>query len=102
MKVVFIYLPLPRQDNVGSCSNTQLVNGVAPVPDATRALYHGNQFLGNTLSKAVFPTAHIPPLRCSSYDPLNGSTSSLPLPKWDRNLKSDTTSGSTSLTSDAH
>ena len=72
-------LPLPGQDNVSSCSDTKLVNSIAPVPDAARALYYSNELLRNTLGKAAFSTAHIPPLRSCGQDPLDSRTSPLPL-----------------------
>jgi hypothetical protein len=78
------------------------VNGVAPVPDAAGALYDGNEFLSNALRKAVLPAAHVPPLGRSRHDPLDGSASPLPLTQRYGNLKSDTSSSGTSLTSDAH
>jgi hypothetical protein len=57
-----ITLPLPGQDNVGSSSNTQLVDGIAPVPDTARTLDYGNEFLSNALTKAALSAACVPPL----------------------------------------
>jgi len=95
-------LPLPGQNNVSSCSNTKLVNSIAPVPDAARALYYSDELLRNTLGKAAFSTAHIPPLRSCGQDPLDSRTSPLPLAQRNGNLKGNTTSSSATLTSDAH
>jgi hypothetical protein len=78
------------------------VNGIAPVPNAARALYYSNKLLSNSLGEATFATAHVPPLGRSGHDPLDSSTSPLPLTQRNRNLKSNTTSSSTTLTSDAH
>ena len=78
------------------------MNGVAAVPDTTGALHYSNEFLRNALGKAVLSTAHVPPLGRSSHDPLDSSASPLSLTQRHGDLKSDTTSSSTSLTSDAH
>lgn len=100
--ISYLCLSLPGQHNVGSCRNPQLVDRVAPVPDAAGALHHGNELLSNALCKAVLSTAHVPPLRCSRHDPLDGSPSPLPLAQRHGNLKSDTSSSCASLTSNPH
>jgi hypothetical protein len=97
-----IFLSFPGQDDVGSSSNTQLVDGIAPIPDAAVALNYGNDLLGNALSETTLSTAHVSLLRRSGQDPLNSLTPSLSRKKRDGNLKSDTTSSSTSLTPDAY
>ena len=78
------------------------MNGVAPVPNTAGALDYCNKLLRNSLGKAVLSTAHVPPLRRSRHDPLDGSPSPLPLAQRNGNLQSDTTSSSTTLASNAH
>lgn len=78
------------------------MDGIAPVPDAARALYYSDELLSDTLGQAALATARVPPLGCSGHDPLDSSTPPLPLTQRNGNLKSNTTSSSTSLTSDAH
>lgn len=94
-------LPLPRQHNVGSCCDAQLVDGIAPVPDAAGALHDGNDLVCDALRKAVLSTAHVPPLGRRRHDPLDGRPPPLPLPQRHRDLKRNTTARRASLTSNA-
>ena len=78
------------------------MDGIAPVPDAARALYYSDELLSDTLGQAALATARVPPLGCSGHDPLDSSTPPLPLAQRNGNLQSDTTSSSTTLASNAH
>jgi hypothetical protein len=95
-------LSLPWQDDVGTSSDAQLVDGIAPVPDATSSFYNSNELLGNALGQATLSTPHVSPLGSSAHDPLHGCSPPLPLTKWYGNLKRHTTTSCTSLASNSH
>lgn len=95
-------LSLLWQDNVGSCSDSQFVDSIAPVPNSTSSLDYSNQFLCDALCEATFPTANVPPLRSSRHDPFHSCPPSLPLTKRNRYLKRNTSTSSTFLRADAH
>jgi hypothetical protein len=92
-----LHLPLPRKHNVGTSGNTQLVDGIAPFPDAAATLDDGNHFLRNALSEAVLSASHVAPLRRSTHDPLDGLPAALPLTQRNRNLQRNTTTSGTPL-----
>jgi hypothetical protein len=99
---ILIALPFSGQDNIGPGSDAKFVDSIAPLPRRTPALDYGNQLLRNSLCKTSSSASHVPPLGCIAHDPLYGCPPSLSLAEWNRNLKRDATTSSTSLTSNAH
>ena len=86
-----------RQNDVGTSSDTELVNTIALIPDTTLAFNHRDHFLRDSLSQAVLATSHVPPLGSSAENPLDGCSPSLPLGERNWDLQRHTTTSSTLL-----